>query len=193
MTKKTPKAKYRSEIAGAMHETLRGMHRLGLVDQEDHARFRRALPDRGRGADRPDIVAMREEAGVSQAVFARVLNVHGGLREQTERGAKRPSAGAEASVADAAQGLRGDLVMSSIYRSIRPASSLLAGDDAAAARGLTRSAFSPAPRGRRSRRRGRIFRLFGHWRFAGRLPRWDLHLHAAHQFDYASDSGVEIL
>ncbi len=31
--------------------------------------------------------------------------------------------------------------MSSIYRSIRPASSLLAGDDAAAARGLTRSAF----------------------------------------------------
>ena len=34
MMNKTPKAKYRSEIAGAMHETVRGMHRLDLVDKK---------------------------------------------------------------------------------------------------------------------------------------------------------------
>jgi putative transcriptional regulator len=34
MTKQAPKVKHRSEIAAAMHETMRGMHRLGLVDKQ---------------------------------------------------------------------------------------------------------------------------------------------------------------
>lgn len=142
MTKKTPKAKYRSEIAGAMHETLRGMHRLGLVDKKTMRDFDVRCLTAVEELTAPDIVAMREDHRRKPGRVRARPQRHGGLREQT--GARREAAqraGAEASVADAAQGLRGYLVMSSIYRSIRPASSLLAGDDAAAARGLTRSAF----------------------------------------------------
>ena len=38
-----------------------------------------------------DIVAMREQAGVSQAVFARVLNVSTDYVSELERGDKKPS------------------------------------------------------------------------------------------------------
>ncbi|MFX8565741.1 helix-turn-helix domain-containing protein, partial [Acinetobacter baumannii] len=38
-----------------------------------------------------DIVAMRERAGVSQAIFARALNVTTDYVSKLERGAKRPT------------------------------------------------------------------------------------------------------
>ncbi len=103
MTKKAPEAKYRSEIAEAMHETVRGMHRLGLVDNS-----RSSSPEGGSANKKTmrdfdvrcltavedlspaDIVTMREEAGVSQAVFARALNVTADYVSKIERGIKRP-------------------------------------------------------------------------------------------------------
>ncbi len=91
MTKKTPKANYRSEIAGAMHDTLRGMHRLGLADKKTMRDFDVRCLTAVEELTAPDIVAMREEAGVSQAVFARVLNVTADYVSKLERGAERPS------------------------------------------------------------------------------------------------------
>ncbi|MGO9485095.1 MAG: helix-turn-helix domain-containing protein [Rhodomicrobium sp.] len=91
MTKKTPKAKYRSEIAGAMHETVSGMHRLGLVDKKTMRDFDACCLTVVDELTPADIAGMREEAGVSQAVFARVLNVTADYVSKLERGAKRPS------------------------------------------------------------------------------------------------------
>lgn len=44
--------------------------------------------------DAAEVVALREEAGVSQAVFARALNVTANYVSKIERGAKRPSGSA---------------------------------------------------------------------------------------------------
>jgi putative transcriptional regulator len=90
MTKKAAKAKYRSEIAGAMHETVRGMHRLGLVDKKTMRDFDVRCLTAVEELTAADIVAMREEAGVSQAVLARALNVSADYVSKIERGAKQP-------------------------------------------------------------------------------------------------------
>ena len=42
----------------------------------------------------PDIQAIREREGISQAVFARLLNLTVGYVSQLERGAKRPTGAA---------------------------------------------------------------------------------------------------
>lgn len=85
------KSKYRSGVAAAMHETVRGMHRLGLVDKQTMREFDVSCLTSVEDLTATDIVAMREKAGVSQAVFARALNVTTDYVSKIERGAKRPS------------------------------------------------------------------------------------------------------
>ncbi len=85
------KNKYRSEIAEAMHETVRGMHRLGLVDKQTMRDFDVRCLTTVEALTAENIVEMREKAGVSQAVFARALNVSTDYVSKIERGAKRPS------------------------------------------------------------------------------------------------------
>lgn len=74
-----------------MHETVRGMHRLGLVDKQTMREFDVSCLTSVEDLTATDIVAMREKAGVSQAVFARALNVTTDYVSKIERGAKRPS------------------------------------------------------------------------------------------------------
>jgi putative transcriptional regulator len=64
------KEKYRSDIARTVHETVRGLHRIGLVDKKTMRRF---------------------DASCLTAVFASFLNVRPGLVSQWERGEKKPS------------------------------------------------------------------------------------------------------
>ena len=85
------KKKFRSPIAGAMHETVQGMHRLGLVDKKTMREFDVRCLTSVEDLTAEDIVAMREQAGVSEAVFARALNVTTDYVSKIERGAKRPS------------------------------------------------------------------------------------------------------
>jgi putative transcriptional regulator len=82
------KRKYRSEIAQTVHEGVRGMHRLGLVDKRTMRDFDlRCLTT----VEAPhDIHALRQREGVSQAVFARCLNLTTNYVSQLERGTKRP-------------------------------------------------------------------------------------------------------
>jgi putative transcriptional regulator len=83
--------KYRSRIAGEMHETMTDMHRLGFVDKQTMREFdARCLTPTDELAP-ADIVAMREKAGVSQAVFATALNVTADYVSKIERGTKRPT------------------------------------------------------------------------------------------------------
>ena len=91
MTKKTP-----SRLTKALLETADDMRRVGVLDEAAH----RKITLRHLGAQAPettepmtadDIRALRENAHLSQAVFARYLNLTTGYVSQLERGAKRPT------------------------------------------------------------------------------------------------------
>jgi putative transcriptional regulator len=84
------KRKYRSKIAEAVHEGVRGMHRLGLVDKKTMREFDVRCFTAVDDLTAKDIQALRERAGVSQSVMARCLNVTTNYVSQLERGAKRP-------------------------------------------------------------------------------------------------------
>ena len=84
------KTKYRSDIAGVVHEGVRGMHRLGLVDKKTMREFDLRCLTTVVDMTATDILALREREGVSQAVFAHCLNVTTNYISQLERGAKRP-------------------------------------------------------------------------------------------------------
>ena len=84
------KRKYRSEIAQTVHEGVRGMHRLGLVDKRTMRDFDLRCLTTVEDMAPHDIHALRQREGVSQAVFARCLNLTANYVSQLERGTKRP-------------------------------------------------------------------------------------------------------
>jgi putative transcriptional regulator len=85
-----------SRLTTALLETAKGMHKAGVLD--DGAYEKITLRHLG-GKDAPrtasitptQIRALRERSKMSQAVFARHLNVTPGYVSQLERGAKRPT------------------------------------------------------------------------------------------------------
>jgi putative transcriptional regulator len=92
MTNKTTPGRLRE----ALVETADDMRRLGLMDAATHEKI--TLRQLGKdGAPEPapitgdEIRSLREKARLSQAVFARYLNLTVGYVSQLERGAKRAS------------------------------------------------------------------------------------------------------
>ena len=90
------KPKQPSRLTKALLETADDMRRAGVVDEITHAKITlRHLGDKAHVATEPisgeDIRKLREEAHMSQAVFARYLNLTVGYVSQLERGAKRPT------------------------------------------------------------------------------------------------------
>ena len=91
MTTKEP-----SRLTKALLETADVMRRTGVIDALTHAKL--TLRHLGNKANvvtepisGPEIRKLREDAHLSQAVFARYLNLTVGYVSQLERGAKRPS------------------------------------------------------------------------------------------------------
>ncbi|MGH6814546.1 MAG: helix-turn-helix domain-containing protein [Hyphomicrobiaceae bacterium] len=89
----------------AILETAKGLHRVGIVSDDDAVKITMRLVDKDKlptvappTAD--GIRAIRDRAGVSQAVFARYLNLTVGHVSQLDRGEKRPR-GAAAKLLDA--------------------------------------------------------------------------------------------
>ena len=86
------KARLRSEIV----EISRGLHKIGVISHEELEQTtlrmlgRDALPKVELLSPR-EIVAVRERAGVSQAVLAGFLNVGVTTVSQWERGLRRPT------------------------------------------------------------------------------------------------------
>lgn len=82
---------YRDDVMAAIHETASGLHEIGVLDKQTMREFDELCltPVRGLAAD--EIRAIREREQVSQAVFARHLNVTKGLVSQWERGEKKPA------------------------------------------------------------------------------------------------------
>lgn len=82
-------------LTQALLETADDMRRAGIIDQDAHAKITLRHLGAAEGVieplSGPDIRALRERARMSQAVFARHLNLTVGYVSQIERGAKRPS------------------------------------------------------------------------------------------------------
>src|SRR5882724_11640004 len=91
----TKKVTGRARTIEELLETAAGLHRSGLMSSTDYekitakrvdlSKIERLQPPSGR-----EIVALRERANMSQAVFARILNVGISTLSQWEREEKRP-------------------------------------------------------------------------------------------------------
>lgn len=85
-----------SRLTRALLETADDMRRVGVMDAATHEKITlRHLGGKAEAAPAPitgdEIRALREGAHLSQAVFARYLNLTVGYVSQLERGAKRPT------------------------------------------------------------------------------------------------------
>jgi putative transcriptional regulator len=87
---KTPR-NYRNDAMEALHEAATDLHEAGGMDKLTMRRFDLLCLTNVEEVTASEIQALRKRAGVSQSVFARVLNVKPGLISQWERGERRPS------------------------------------------------------------------------------------------------------
>ena len=90
MTKKT------NRVVEAILEMADDQLRSGLIDKAEHEKITiRHMGVRGLGMSMPisgeDVRIMREQAHMSQAAFARVLNLTVGYISQLERGIRKPT------------------------------------------------------------------------------------------------------
>ncbi|MDQ5988500.1 MAG: hypothetical protein CSYNP_04260 [Syntrophus sp. SKADARSKE-3] len=88
-----------SRLTQALLETAKDMKNAGILDKEAYEIITmRHLGVKGKAEIEPltgeDIRAMREQAHLSQAVFAHYLNLTVGYVSQLERGTKRPTGAA---------------------------------------------------------------------------------------------------
>ncbi|MFZ1103745.1 MAG: DNA-binding transcriptional regulator [Hyphomicrobiaceae bacterium] len=86
--------KYRSEALRVAHETVKGLHRIGLADKKTMREFDAMCLTAIEALSPREIASIRRKAGVSQGVFARYLNVPTALVSQWERGERRPTGAA---------------------------------------------------------------------------------------------------
>jgi putative transcriptional regulator len=89
-------AKKANRVVEAILEMADDQLRSGLIDKAEHEKITiRHMGDRGLGMSRPisgeEIRIMREQAHMSQAAFARVLNLTVGYVSQLERGVRKPT------------------------------------------------------------------------------------------------------
>jgi putative transcriptional regulator len=88
-------AKKLSSLTEALLETAEGMHRIGVMDDATYRKITvRHLGEQGYRSAEPispeEIRALREQANLSQAALASVLNLTVGYLSQLERGVKQP-------------------------------------------------------------------------------------------------------
>jgi putative transcriptional regulator len=92
-------AKKQSRLTEALLETAEGMHRTGLLNEAEYSKITvgllgtQPLPT-AKPISGSEIRRMRMRARVSQAAFARYLNLTPGYISQLERGTKQPKGSA---------------------------------------------------------------------------------------------------
>lgn len=95
----TTKIEKTSRLAEALLETAKDMKNAGILGEAAYEKITmRHLEMKDKSLIEPltgeDIRMMREQAHMSQAVFARYLNLTAGYVSQLERGAKHPTGAA---------------------------------------------------------------------------------------------------
>ena len=83
--------KTKSAILEAVHETAKGLYKAGAMDQITLREFDRLCLPPVEPLEPEQIKQIREEAKVSQAVFAAILNISLSTVQQWEIGQKRPT------------------------------------------------------------------------------------------------------
>ena len=83
--------KYKSPALAALHESVQGLHDIGLVDTKTMRQFDSSCLTPVETMTPDEILATRCKEGVSQNVFAHYLNVSVGSVSKWERGEKHPS------------------------------------------------------------------------------------------------------
>ena len=83
--------KTRSPILDAVHETAKGLHKAGVMDQVTLREFDQLCVPPVEPLAPEQIKQIRETTRVSQAVFARLLNTSLSTVQKWEIGEKRPS------------------------------------------------------------------------------------------------------
>jgi putative transcriptional regulator len=81
----------KSRILTEINDTVRGLNRIGVLDQQTMREFDVLTVPPVRTLSARQIRAIRSRARMSQAVFAAVLNTSTSTVQKWEIGAKRPS------------------------------------------------------------------------------------------------------
>ncbi len=84
-------SKSRNSALAAIHETASDLYAAGVMEKRTLRKFDELCLTPVRPLSPPQIRAIRAREHVSQAVFARHLNVTTGLISQWERGEKHPA------------------------------------------------------------------------------------------------------
>lgn len=87
----TTKPKFKSDAFEAVHSAARGLHRAGAIDKATMRGFDDSCLAAPAVISPEGIKRIREQAHVSQPVFARYLNTSESTVQKWEAGAKRPS------------------------------------------------------------------------------------------------------
>jgi len=85
------KRKYKSDAFEAIHSTVSGMYRSGVINKETMRGFDESCLSVPAPIEPQQIKKLRLKHKVSQPVFARYLNTSESTVEKWESGAKRPS------------------------------------------------------------------------------------------------------
>ena len=83
--------KTKSTILEAVHETAKGLHKAGVMDQVTMREFDQMCLPPVEPLEPKQIKEIREATRVSQAVFARLLNTSLSTVQKWEIGQKRPT------------------------------------------------------------------------------------------------------
>ena len=83
--------KTKSTILEAVHDTAKGLHKAGVLDQVTLREFDRLCLPRIEPLGPEQIKQIREATRVSQAVFAAILNTSVSTVQKWEIGQKRPT------------------------------------------------------------------------------------------------------
>ena len=83
--------RYKSEAKAAIHETIEGLHRSGLVDKKTMRQFDQSCLEDIPSYSGSDIKKIRERESVSQPIFALYIGVSKNLVSDWERDIKNPS------------------------------------------------------------------------------------------------------
>ena len=86
--------KYQSEIAAAVHEDMRHMFKLGVIDKQTMRTFDELCLVPVQPMTAEEIRTLREREGLSQPVLAWYLNVSKNLISDWERGVRKPGGAA---------------------------------------------------------------------------------------------------
>ena len=86
--------KYQSEIAAAVHEDMRDMFKLGVIDKQSMRTFDELCLVPVQPMTAEEIRTLREREGLSQPVLAWYLNVSKNLISDWERGVRKPGGAA---------------------------------------------------------------------------------------------------